>query len=128
MQNSAFWTRISSLYGSQPSSVVFECQTASFGSELQVSKSPRQNLSFCAWKTATLAHELLVSMGPSPHLWCLLAKQQLLDPNNKSLLVPVSPVVLCMQYSVISTRNTCLYGSQPLSVVFAFKTATFVLE
>ena len=36
-----------------------------------------------------------------------------------------SPVVLCMQYSVISTRNTCLYGSQPKSVVFACKTATF---
>ena len=30
-----------------------------------------------------------------------------------------------MQYSVISTRITCLYGSQPLSVVVGFKTATF---
>ena len=30
-----------------------------------------------------------------------------------------------MQYSVINTRITCLYGSQPLSVVFACKTATF---
>ena len=36
-----------------------------------------------------------------------------------------SPVILCMQYSMISTRITCLYGSQHLSVVFAFKTATF---
>ena len=35
-----------------------------------------------------------------------------------------SPVLLCMQYSVISIRITCLYGSQPLSVVFACKTAT----
>ena len=26
---------------------------------------------------------------------------------------------------MISTRNTCLYGSQPLSLVFVFKTATF---
>ena len=39
-----------------------------------------------------------------------------------------SPVVLCMQYSVISTRTTCLYGSQPSSVVFAFITATFGAE
>ena len=39
-----------------------------------------------------------------------------------------SPVVLCKQYSVISTRKTCLYGSQPLSVVFACKTATFGAE
>ena len=36
-----------------------------------------------------------------------------------------SPVVLCMQYSVISNRITCLYRYQPLSVVFAGKTATF---
>ena len=33
-----------------------------------------------------------------------------------------------MQYSVISTRITCLYGPQPLSVVFACKTATFGAE
>ena len=37
---------------------------------------------------ATLAHELLVSMGPSPHLWFLHAKQRLLDQNNKCLRVP----------------------------------------
>ena len=33
-----------------------------------------------------------------------------------------------MQYNVISTRMTCLYGSQPLSVVFECKTATYGLE
>ena len=31
MQNSAFWTRITSLHGSQTSSVVFACKTATFG-------------------------------------------------------------------------------------------------
>ena len=36
-----------------------------------------------------------------------------------------SPVVLCMQNGVISTRITSLYGSQPSSVVFASKTAAF---
>ena len=36
-----------------------------------------------------------------------------------------SPVVLCMQYSVISTISTCLYGSQ---CSFACKTATFGAE
>ena len=49
---------------------------------------PRHHLSFCAWKTASLANELLVSIGPSPPLWFFHAKQRLLDPNNKSLLVP----------------------------------------
>ena len=33
-----------------------------------------------------------------------------------------------MQYSVINTRKTCLYRSQPLSAVFACKTATFGAE
>ena len=64
-------------------------------------------------------------MGPSPHLWFLHAKQRLLDPNNKSLWSQRSPVVLCMKYSVISTRITCLYKSQPLSEVYAGKTAPF---
>ena len=64
IQNSDFSTRIASLYGPQPSSAVF------------------------AFKTATLPPELLVSMGLSPHLWLLHAKQRLLDQNYKSLWVP----------------------------------------
>ena len=43
---------------------------------------------FFASKTATLGPELQVSVGPSPHLWFLHAKQRLLDQNNKSLWVP----------------------------------------
>ena len=64
MQNNVISIRIYSLYGSQTSSAVF------------------------AFKTATLPPELLVSMGPSPHLWLLHAKQRLLDQNYKSLWVP----------------------------------------
>ena len=128
IQNSDFSTRIANLYGSQPSSAVF------------------------AFKTATLPPELLVSMGPSPHLWLLHAKQRLLDQNYYSLLVPTlicgfciqnsdfsprvasnygsqpSSVVLCTHTSGIITRITSLYGSQPSSEVFACKTATFESE
>ena len=64
IQNNAFSTRIASLYGSQPSSVVV------------------------ALKTAPLAPELQVSMGPSLHLYFLHAKQRILDQNYKSLWVP----------------------------------------
>ena len=39
-----------------------------------------------------------------------------------------SPVVLCMQYSVIRTGITSLYVSQPWSAVFACKTAHFGQE
>ena len=63
--------------------------------------SPRHNLSFCAWKTAWLSPESLVSMCPSPHLWILHAKQRILD------------------------QNFSLYGSQPWSAVFAYQTASF---
>ena len=49
---------------------------------------PRHDLSFCVLTTAYLASELLVSMGPSLHLWFLHAKQRLLDQNYKSQWVP----------------------------------------
>ena len=93
-----------------------------------------------------------VSMGSSSHLWFLHAKQRLLDMHTSLYGYPISPVVLCKQNSVISTRITsfygflpssvvlciqnsalrtkiaCLYGSQPSCVVFGCKTATFGLE
>ena len=53
MQNNVISIRITSLYWSEPSLVVFAC------------------------KTATLEPELPISMGPSPHLWFLHAKLQL---------------------------------------------------
>ena len=88
MQNNVISIRITSLYGSQPSSVAFACKTATLGPELQVSMGPRPQLWFSAFKTATLAPELQVSIGPSPPLWFLHEKQRLLDQNYKSLWVP----------------------------------------
>ena len=72
---------------------------------------------FCAFKTATLASELLVSIVPSPHLWLLHAKQRLWDQNHKSLWVQHSYVVLCIQNSDIMTRINTLHGYQTLPVV-----------
>ena len=69
-------------------------------------------------KRATLGPELQVSLGPRPHLWYFTFKTATLQCT----------VVLCMQNSVISTRNSSLYGSQPSSVVFACKRATFWSE
>ena len=86
-EKSVINNRITSLYESQPSSVVFACKTAAFGSELQVSTGPWPHLSVCACKTAWLAPDLPVSMGFSPYLWLLLAKQWLLDQNYKFLQV-----------------------------------------
>ena len=81
MQNSAFWTRISCLYGSQPSSAVFACQTASFGPELQVTMGPRPHLPFCAIKTVWFAPEYQVYIGSSPHLWFCAYKTATFGPE-----------------------------------------------
>ena len=68
IQNSDFSIRITSLYGSQPSSVAFACKTATLAPELQVSMGPLPHLWFFAFKPAPLAPELQVSKHPSPHL------------------------------------------------------------
>ena len=125
MQNSDFRSRMTSLCGSKTPPVAFACKTVTSGPEWQVSMDPRHGLSFCACTTACLASELLVSMGPSVHLWFLHAKQRLLDQDNKSIFVPDITSCHLHANSVISTRNTSLYGCQPSSVVFACKTASF---
>ena len=73
---------------------------------------------------ATLAYELLVSIGPSPHLRVLYAKPRLVDQHTSLYGYQTSPVVLCIQTSVIGTRITSLYGFQPSSVVLYMTTAT----
>ena len=128
MKNSVVSTRITSLLGSQPSSLVFACKIASLGPELQFSKGARPRLWLFAFKTATLAPELQVSMGPSPHLWFLHAKERLLDQNYKSPWVPDLTCRLVHANNVISIRITSLYWLQTLSVVFACKTAPFGSE
>ena len=95
MQNSDCRTRLKSLYGSQTSSVVFACKTATFGSDWQI------------------------SMGPSPRLWFLEAKQRLFRQNNESLWVQALICGFCMQNSDFRTRLTSLYGSLTSSVVMS---------
>ena len=88
----------------------------------------RHDLSFCACTTACLASEILVSVGPSPHLWFLHAKQRHLDQTYKSLRVPD---LTCRFVHAIQRnyhQNYCIYGSHPFCAVFAFKTAPFGTE
>ena len=152
MQNSDFRTRISSLYGSQTSPMVFSFKTMWLTSELLVSMGPRPHLCFFAFKTATLAPEFQISIGPSPHLWfCAFTTATLrpelivstghryhLSPDTQNSVISTRiislhvsqtlPVFLCMPNNVISIRITSLYGCQPSSVVFAGKRATFGSE
>ena len=85
-----FSTRITSLYGSQPSSVVLDAKQ----------RCTHNSVSFCA----LLAPELLVSMCPCPHLWLLHAKQWILVQSTSLYGYQTSLVVLCMQNGVIYTR------------------------
>ena len=80
---------------------------------------------FCACKTATLAYELLVFIGPSPHLWFLYEKQRLVEQHKRVYGYQTSPAVLCVQTSVISTRITSFYGCQPSSVVLYMQNSNF---
>ena len=85
----------------------------------------RHDLSFCACTTVCLVSESPASMGPRPHLWVLIAKQRLLDQHTSLYGYQNSPVVLCMQNSVISSRITRLYGFQPSSVVLCIQNSDF---
>ena len=111
-QNSDFWTRITSLYGSQtwpvfscmyksvistritrlygfqPSSVVLWIQNSDLMTTIACVYGSQTSPAIFACKTAWLASELPVFIGPSPHVWFLDAKQRLLDRINKSLWVP----------------------------------------
>ena len=79
--NSAISIRITSLYGSQPSIVVYACKTATLGPDLQVSMGPRPHLWFFAIKTATLAPELQVSIGPALICGFVRSQQRHYDRN-----------------------------------------------
>ena len=54
MQNNVIWIRFTSLYGSQSSFVVLACKTATLAPELHVSMGPSPHLWFCAFSTAAL--------------------------------------------------------------------------
>ena len=105
MQNSHFSTRIASLYGSQPSSVVLCTRNGDIMTRIN---------SLC-WSLT------------SPDALCM--QNGVISTRNTSLHgSQTSPVALCMQKNVISTRIASLYRSQPSSEVFACKTATFGSE
>ena len=81
-------TRITNLYWSQTSPVVL-CRQYSVISTRNTCLYGSQPLSVVfACITATFGPEYKLSMGTRPHLSFLHAKQRLLDQNNKSLWVP----------------------------------------
>ena len=96
MLNREFRTRITSLSWFQLSCVVFACETASLGPELQVSIGPRPHLWFCAFKTVTLQPELQVCIGPSPHLLFCAFKTANLVPELQISMSPRPHLSFCV--------------------------------
>ena len=125
MQKSDFRTRITSLYGSQTSPMVFCIQNGDFSTKIASLYWSQPLSEVFAFATATLWPEFIVSMDPSLHLWILHAKQRLLDQNYKSLWVPAFICGFCMQNSAFRTRITSLYGSQTSPMVFCIQNGDF---
>ena len=132
MQNSAFRSRITSLYGSQTSSVVwcfhngdikswinsfYRSKTSSVVLCMQNIVISNRNTNLLGSQTSPvvswvkkkwLASESLVSMGPSPHRWFLHAKQRLLGQNYKSR--PRLRLLIC------ECKTACLCPEWRLSI------------
>ena len=87
MQNFDFWPRITSIYRSQTWPIILCIYNSVLNIRITSLYGSQPSSVFFAFKTAWLASELLVSMGPRPHDWFLDAKRRLLDRNNKSLWV-----------------------------------------
>ena len=96
-QNCAFSTGIASLYGSQPTSVVLCIRKSDFSITITSLEGTQPSFVSCACKTASLGQELQVSMGRRPHL-CFY----------------------CIQNSDFSNRIASLYVSKTSSVVLRF--------
>ena len=73
MPNRVFMTRITSLYGSQTSPIFFVFKAATLAPELQVSLGPSPHLWFLPTKH-DFGSELQISMAPRPHLWLCACK------------------------------------------------------
>ena len=127
LQNSDFRTRLASLYGSQTSSVVLSLDiTAYFSTSITSLYVSQPSSVVFACKTAHFGPEFQVSMGPSPHLCFLHAKQRFLDRNYKSLWVPdlTCPFVQSKRRD-LHQNITSLYWFQPSSVVLCLQNSDF---
>ena len=152
MLNCDFWTRITSLYGSQTWPVILCMYNSVLNIRITSLYGTQPSSVVFARKPVWLASESLVSMGPSPHDWFLDAKQRLLDRNNKSLWVPNMtcrcvhekqrdqhlnylslwvPALICgfcMQNSDFCTSIPVSMGSRPQLSLRAYKTAWLAPE
>ena len=119
MENCNFSSWITSVHVSQPSSVVLACKTEHFGPEFQVSIGPSPHLRFLHAKQLVLAPNYKSLRVPDLTCPCVQSKQRDLHQNIKSLLVPALICGFCMPNSAFWTRISSIYGSQTSTVVLS---------
>ena len=121
MTNSAFWTRISSLYVSQTSSVVLSTHNCELNTRIKRLYWLQPSPVAFAFKTASFGTEWV------PALICCFCMQNSEFWTRITSLYgsQTSPDLLCMQNSVICTRMTSLYGLQPSSLVLCLQNSGF---
>ena len=125
MQNSVISTWFTSLYGSQPSSVVFACKTATFGPVYESLWVPDLTCRFVPAKQRDLHLNIKLTWVPASICCFVHAKQRLLEQNYKCVWVPALICGFVHANSDFSTWITSLYCCLPSSEVFACKPATF---
>ena len=130
MQNSDFRTRLTSVCGSQTSSVVLSTHNSLLSTRIKRQSGFQPSPVVLCMQTATLALELLVSIVPCPHLRFLHANQRLLDQNNKSLCMGTRPhLSLCACITApFGTELQVSMGSSSHLWFCALKTATLELK
>ena len=128
MQNSVISTWFTSLYGSQPSSVVFACKTATFGPVYESLCVPDLTCHFVHAKQRDLHQNIKLTWVPASICCFVHAKQRFWSRITSVYGSQTSSVVLSTHNSVLSTRIKRQYGFQPSPVVLCMQTATLALE
>ena len=152
LQNSDFRTRLTSLYGSQNSSVVLSTHNSVLSTRIkrlcwfQPSRVVlcMQITDFSTWITSLYWSQpssvvfacKTASFGPAykslwaPDLTCRFVHTNSVISTRNTTFSGFQPssVVLCIPNSALMTKIGSLYESQPSCVVFGCKRATFGLE
>ena len=130
MYNSGLNIRITSLYGSQPSSEVFSTHNFVLSTRInRLQWFQPSSVCFFFMQNSNFMTRLTSLYGSQTSSVVLSTHNSVLSTRiNRLYWFQPSPVVLCMQNSDFRTRITSLCGSKTPPVVFAFKTATFGAE
>ena len=89
---------------------------------------PRPHQWLCECKTAWLAAEILISMGPRPHLRFSRQNSDFWVRTKGLYGSQTTPMVFCFQNSDFRTRITNLYGSLTSPMVFCIQNRDFSIR